>query len=36
MKGKQKWVRKLQACDFDIEYVKGKKNAVAYALSRKQ
>jgi hypothetical protein len=32
---KQKWVSKLQAYDFDIEYVKGKKNAVADALSRK-
>jgi hypothetical protein len=25
----QKWVRKLQAYDFNIEYVKGKKNAVS-------
>jgi hypothetical protein len=31
----QKWVNKLQACDFDIEYVKGKKNVVVDALSRK-
>jgi hypothetical protein len=31
----QKWVSKLQAYDFDIEYVKGKKNAVVDALSRK-
>lgn len=31
----QKWVRKLQAYDFDIEYVKGKNNVVVDALSRK-
>ena len=31
----QKWVRKLQAYDFDIEYMKGKNNVVADALSRK-
>ena len=31
----QKWVTKVQAFDFDIEYVKGKKNIVAYALSRR-
>jgi hypothetical protein len=31
----QKWVSKLQAYDFDIEYVMGKNNAVANALSRK-
>jgi hypothetical protein len=30
-----KWVSKIQAFDFDIEYVKGKKNVVADALSRK-
>jgi hypothetical protein len=30
----QKWVRKIQAYDFDIEYVKGKNNVVADALSR--
>jgi hypothetical protein len=29
----QKWVMKVQAFDFDIEYVKGKKNIVADALS---
>jgi hypothetical protein len=32
---KQKWVRKIQAYDFDIEFVKGKNNAVADALSRR-
>jgi hypothetical protein len=31
----QKWVNKIQAYDFDIEYVKGKKNAVVDALSRR-
>jgi hypothetical protein len=31
----QKWVTKVQAFDFDIEYVKGKKNIVATALSRR-
>jgi hypothetical protein len=31
----QKWVTKAQAFDFDIEYVKGKKNIVADALSRR-
>ena len=31
----QKWVRKLQAYDFDIEYMKGKNNVVVDALSRK-
>jgi hypothetical protein len=31
----QKWVRKIQAYDFDIEFVKGKNNAVADALSRR-
>ena len=30
----QKWVRKIQDYDFDIEYVKGKNNIVADALSR--
>jgi hypothetical protein len=30
----QKWVRKIQAYDFDIEFVKGKNNAVVNALSR--
>jgi hypothetical protein len=31
----QKWVTKVHAFDFDIEYVKGKKNIVADALSRR-
>jgi hypothetical protein len=31
----QKWVTKVQAFDFDIEYVKGKRNIVADALSRR-
>lgn len=31
----QKWVSKLQVYDFDIEYVKGKNNVVANALSRR-
>jgi hypothetical protein len=31
----KKWVRKIQAYDFDIEFVKGKNNAVADALSRR-
>jgi hypothetical protein len=31
----QKWVTKVQAFDFDIEYVKGKKNIVADAPSRR-
>jgi hypothetical protein len=31
----QKWVSKIQAFDFDIEYVKGKRNVVAYALSKR-
>jgi hypothetical protein len=31
----QKWVSKVQAYDFDIEYVKGKNNVVADALSRR-
>jgi hypothetical protein len=31
----QKWVSKIQAYDFDIEFIKGKNNAVADALSRR-
>jgi hypothetical protein len=31
----QKWVSKVQAYDFDIEYVKGKKNVVVDTLSRR-
>src|SRR5271154_2977254 len=31
----QKWVSKIQAYDFDIEYVKGENNVVADALSRR-
>jgi len=31
----QKWISKIQAYDFDIEYVKGKNNMVANALSRR-
>ena len=31
----QIWVTKIQKFDFDIEYVKGKKNIVADALSRR-
>ena len=31
----QKWITKLQAYNFDIEFVKGKKNVVADALSRR-
>jgi hypothetical protein len=31
----QKWVSMIQAFDFDIEYVKGKRNVVADALSRR-
>ena len=30
----QKWVRKIQSYNFDIEYNKGKMNVVASALSR--
>ena len=30
----KKWVSKIQAFYFDIEYVKGKNNVIAYALSR--
>ena len=32
---KQKWVRKVQSYDFDIEYKKGEMNVVANTLSRK-
>jgi hypothetical protein len=31
----QKWVSKVQAYDFDIEYVKGKNNVVVDAMSRR-
>jgi len=31
----QKWVSKVQAYDFEIEYVKGKSNVVVDALSRR-
>lgn len=31
----QKWVNKIQVYDFDIEYIKGKQNVVADALSRR-
>jgi hypothetical protein len=31
----QKWVTNVQAFDFDIEYVKGKENVIADALSRR-
>ena len=31
----QKWVSKIQAYDFDIEYVKGKNKMVVDALSRR-
>ena len=31
----QKWVSKVQAYDFEIEYVKGKNNVVANSLSRR-
>ena len=31
----KKWVCKVQSFDFDIEYVKGKNNVVADALSQK-
>lgn len=31
----QKWVSKIHAYDFDIEFVKGKNNVVADALSRR-
>jgi hypothetical protein len=34
-KRQQKWVSKVQAYDFDIEYVKGKKNIVVDTLSRR-
>ena len=32
---KHKWVRKIQAYDFDIEFVKGKNNVVVDALSKR-
>jgi len=32
---KQKWISKIQAYDFDIEYFKGKNNVVTDALSRR-
>ena len=32
----QKWVSKVQAYDFEIEYVKGKNNVVVDALSRRR
>ena len=35
MSDNKNWVSKIQAYDFDVEYVKGKKNIVADALSRK-
>ena len=31
----QKWVSKIQAYNFDIEFVKGKNNVVADALSKR-
>jgi hypothetical protein len=31
----QKWVSKIQAYNFDIEFVKGKENVVADALSKR-
>ena len=31
----QKWISKIQAYDFDIEYVKGKNNVVVDSLSRR-
>jgi hypothetical protein len=31
----QKWMTKVQAFNFDIEYVRGKKNIVVDALSRR-
>ena len=31
----QKWINKIQAYDFDIEYVKGKSNVLADDLSRR-
>jgi hypothetical protein len=31
----QKWVSRIQAYDFDIEFVKGKNNVVVVALSRR-
>jgi len=32
---KKKWVSKIQAYEFDIEFVKGKNNVVVDALSRR-
>ena len=32
---RQEWISKIQAYDFDIEYVKGKNNVVADALSHR-
>ena len=32
---KQKWVRNIQDYDFDVEFVKGNINIVAYALSQR-
>jgi hypothetical protein len=32
---RQKWVSRIQAYEFDIEFVKGKNNVVADALSRR-
>jgi hypothetical protein len=31
----QKWVSKIQAFYFDIDYVKGKRNVMSYALSKR-
>lgn len=31
----QKWVNKVQAYDFEMEYVKGKNNVIVDALSRR-
>jgi hypothetical protein len=31
----QKWVSRIEACDFDIEFVKEKNNVVVDALSRR-
>ena len=35
MKGVKKWVSKIQAFEFDIEYMKGKNNVVVDALFRR-
>jgi hypothetical protein len=32
---KQKWIRRIQDYDFDIEFVKGKNNVMVDALSRR-